>query len=372
MPKDHWHYPRTDFLDTVFAMLVAGPVQAISLFGPRRIGKTQFLLNDLAARAESYRHAWAYASFWQVPTSPLAVLLYELDQALRATPITQRLARGTLGLSPKLRLRDPFKRGEIEIDLAELKGKAPEDHLLLLDQYCERLSNPARPTLLLFDEFQEILHAPDAGVIMAALRTALDKRKDGLAVVFTGSSQAGLKQVFSQREAPFFNFATEIALPPLPDAFVAQQLTAFHQTYRGTVEGDTALAAFHDFDRNPLMFQIWLNALPLNGFDDQAARDQVARQMAEIGGYERTWLDLTPIQRAMLRLFAEEVPQPTGRPGHDFLEALTGVSFTTSRRQKAQQALQSRHLVDRWDGDWQVSDPLLKAWVLARPKAEFR
>jgi hypothetical protein len=371
MTKTHWHYTRTDFLDTVFTMLVSGPVQAISLFGPRRIGKTQFLQYDLAPRAEMYGHKVAYASFWQMPTSPLAILLYELDQAIRADPITTRLARGTLALSPKLRLRDPSRRGEIEIDLSDLKGKAPEDHLLLLDQYCEKLSNQKHPTILLFDEFQEILHAPEANAIMASLRTALDKRKTGLSVVFTGSSQSGLKRVFSQRDAPFFNFATEITLPPLPDAFVTQQLKAFHETYRGRVAAETAQAAFEDFDRNPLMFQIWLNALPLNGFDDAAARAQVTQQMAETGGYDRTWLDLSPIQRAMLRLLAEDVPQPTGQRGHDFLKTLTGTSFTTSQRQKAQKALAQRHLIDNWQGHWHLSDPLLKAWVLARPDRDF-
>ncbi|MBO6604628.1 MAG: hypothetical protein JJ938_05945 [Roseicyclus sp.] len=371
MTKAHWHYTRTDFLDTVFTMLVSGPVQAISLFGPRRIGKTQFLQYDLAPRAEMYGHQVAYASFWQMPTSPLAILLYELDQALRAEPIAKRLARGTLALSPKLRLRDPTRRGEIEIDLSDLKGKAPEDHLLLLDQYCEKLADETRPAILLFDEFQEILYAPEATAIMAALRTALDKRKTGLSVVFTGSSQSGLKRVFSQRDAPFFNFATEITLPPLPNDFVTQQLRAFHDTYRGTVATDTALAVFHDFDRNPLMFQIWLNALPLNGFDDAAARRQVAQQMAETGGYDRMWLELAPAQRAMLRLLAEEIAQPTGQTGHDFLQNLTGESLTASQRQKAQKALAQRHLIDNWDGRWQLTDPLLKAWVIARPEREF-
>jgi hypothetical protein len=100
----------------------------------------------------------------------------------------------------------------MEIDLSQLKGKAPESHLLLLDQYCERLAKGRKPAFLLFDEFQELARSKAAAPLIAALRTSLDKRKDGLVAVFTGSSREGLRAMFSPREAPFFRFATPIDL----------------------------------------------------------------------------------------------------------------------------------------------------------------
>ena len=41
----------------------------------------------------------------------------------------------------------------------------------MLDQYCDRLANDKRPTLLLFDEFQELARQDHTAPIVAALRT---------------------------------------------------------------------------------------------------------------------------------------------------------------------------------------------------------
>ena len=323
MSKDHWHYSRTEFLNTVFLMLVNGPVQALSLFGPRRIGKTHFLKFDLAPHAAMYKHRVAYASFWQMRTSPLAVLLYELDQALWSGSPVARIARRATGLAPKLRLRSPDGSGEIEIDLANLRDAAPADHLLLLDQYCEKLSSKKKPALLLFDEFQEITRSDGAADIMAALRTSLDKRRDGLSVVFTGSSQSGLKRVFSQRDAPFYRFATAIDLPALDEDFVKHQVGAFHKTFRSKVGLDVALNYFERFGRNPLFLQRWLNALPLSP-DPESARSRVEEELADEFDFERVWLGLTATQRLALRMVADDVDKPYGAAGRALTQNLAG------------------------------------------------
>ncbi|NNL73146.1 MAG: ATP-binding protein, partial [Silicimonas sp.] len=91
MSKNHWHYPRTEFTDRTFKLLVNGPVSALRMFGPRRTGKTWFLTNDLAPRFEMYGHRVVYANFWQIVSSPLAVMLYACDQALRKQTFAERL-----------------------------------------------------------------------------------------------------------------------------------------------------------------------------------------------------------------------------------------------------------------------------------------
>lgn len=84
MNKDPWHIPRTDFARATLIGLTRGPVVAQSLFGARRTGKTEFLRRDLAEAAAAAGHKVVYASFWQNPSAPLAVLLYECDRVLQA------------------------------------------------------------------------------------------------------------------------------------------------------------------------------------------------------------------------------------------------------------------------------------------------
>lgn len=62
MSKANWHYPRSEFADQVYNLLANGPIQGISIFGPGRTGKTQFLTHDLAPLAEQRGHQVVYAS----------------------------------------------------------------------------------------------------------------------------------------------------------------------------------------------------------------------------------------------------------------------------------------------------------------------
>jgi uncharacterized protein len=261
----------------------------------------------------------------------------------------------------------------MEIDLSQLKGKAPQNHLLLLDQYCERLAKGRKPAFLLFDEFQELARTKAAAPLIAALRTSLDKRKDGLVAVFTGSSREGLRAMFSPREAPFFRFATPIDLPPMDDAFVDHQLAALKATSKAKVKRDAALQIFHRFDRSPAFFQRWLTTLALHPeLSERAAIAKVEAEIADEFGFGKRWLELNAIQRVTARLLAEKVPQVYGQQGADRIKALAGGAAPgSSAIQSALQRLSRLGVADKWDGEWRLSDPLFETWVLDRPETDF-
>ena len=373
MTRSRWHYPRKEFADRVYALLADGPVQGLSLFGPRRTGKTQFLTHDLAPLAESKGHRVVYASLWQTLDTPLGILLYEFDRALRAGSVWDRLTTAAGDIAPKFKVKAPGSPGEMEIDLSQLKGKAPESHLLLLDQYCERLARGRKPAFLLFDEFQELARSKTAAPLIAALRTSLDKRKNGLVAVFTGSSREGLRAMFNPREAPFFRFATPIDLPPMEDAFVDHQLAAFKATSKAKVTRDAALKIFHRFDRSPAFFQRWLTTMALHPeMSEDAAIAKVQSEIAEEFGFGKRWLELNGIQRVTARLLAEMVAQIYSQQGADRIKALTGAPAPgSSAIQSAVQRLSRLGIADKWEGEWRLSDPLFEAWVLNRPETDF-
>lgn len=373
MTKDGWHYPRADFARKIYDLLTKGPIQGVTLFGPRRTGKTEFLRRDLAPLAASEGHRVVYANLWQTMDTPLAVLLYELDQALRSGSVIDRIRSISRALMPKLQLKTPDGSGDLQIDLSELQGKAPDSHLLLMDQYCEQLANPKKPALLLLDEFQELARTSAAAPLIAALRTSLDKRSDGLVAVFTGSSQAGLRRVFSARQAPFFRFATPLELPPLTEDFVDHQLMAVKATSKAKVDRSQALSVFERFDRNPQFFQRWLMAIALNPyFEAEDAVDAVQAEVAEEFGYAEQWLSLKPIQRLVARLLAEQVEQIYGRSGEQRIAELGHKPIPTkSALQSAINRLSRLGLIDKWDEGWRIADPLFENWVKERPRSDF-
>jgi hypothetical protein len=371
MNKVDWHYPRSDFAEKVFTLLVDGPINAARLFGPRRMGKTEFLLRDLAELAESRGHRVVYASLWQHLGSPLAILLYEFYQAFRGRRITDQLK--SVNASAKFEIKIPGL-GKLTIDLGA-KGPPPADQLLGLDLLCGKLENSRKPTFMLLDEVQELAKSDGAKELIAALRTSLDKRKSGLVTVFTGSSQAGLRAMFSDRDAPLFRFAEPLELPDLNSEFVAHQLRAFRAVSKSKISDKDAIDAFEHCEHNPLFFQKWLMKLALHpSITPEEAFVMLQNELAEEFGFRSLWLNLRPIQRAAARLIAESMQNIYSDTGISKIAEMTDETPpTTSQLQSAIKRLSRQGVIDREKSrePWAVSDPLLGAWIRARPESEL-
>ena len=59
MTNDPWHFKRRTLTGRVLEVLTRGPVQALSLFAPRRAGKTEFLPGPAPARRVSRTPGWS-------------------------------------------------------------------------------------------------------------------------------------------------------------------------------------------------------------------------------------------------------------------------------------------------------------------------
>ena len=132
MKEDAWHYPRENLAARTLNALVEGSAKALTLFAPRRTGKTEFLTKDLTPYAESKGHKVVYISFWRAPLSPLALILYSLEVTLKSKTLTRRTGSVASILKPKLKLSAPIggARAEAEIDLSSMRGEPPAQLIL--------------------------------------------------------------------------------------------------------------------------------------------------------------------------------------------------------------------------------------------------
>ena len=371
MTRDPWHFRRDELAEQVLNTLAHGPAQALSLFAPRRAGKTEFLVQDLAPRAEARGHRVIYASFWQAPLSPLAVLLHALEKSRERGRLVDRIRTSAWRVAPKLKLSAAIPGtgtgAEAEIDLTRLKGEPPTELLLHLDDLLGRLSAKARPTILLLDEVQELARSRTNAPLVAALRTGLDKRRDGLAAVFTGSSRAGLAAMFSNREAPFFHFATPIDLPTLGKPFVDHVVAVFQKTAKRNLDPDGMLDAFRRLHRNPYFFRFLVQTML---YDPEhtisSALDHVRERIAADLGYPEAWLALTPIQRETARALAMGAVRPFSRVFREALGAALGDEAPSAARvQAALRRLERLGIVDIARGAWELADPGFGGWITA-------
>ena len=360
---DPWHFGRSDLARRTLTLLADGPARALTLFAPRRTGKTEFLLKDLGPLAEAEGHRAIYVSFWQEPLAPLAVLLHALETELKRGGLGERLLRTGRALAPKLELSMPMV-GKAEVDLSTLAGKPPSDLLLHLDDLFGRVSTGIKPTILMLDEVQELARSQDNEALVAALRTSLDKRSDQLRTVFTGSSREGLASIFAARQAPFFHFATPIDLPPLGEPFVDHVLGTMADVAGRRPPRRQMFAAFNALHGNPYYFRTVVEAMLLNpSLDASGAVEDVRGRVAAELGFPHTWLSLTPLQRAVAKALLEHA-RPFSRASRSAIAGMLGIEPPSPGRvQAALRRLERLGLVDRQNGGWVPADAEWADWV---------
>ena len=371
MTRDPWHFRRDELAEQVLGTLARGPAQALSLFAPRRAGKTEFLIRDLAPHAETRGHRVIYASFWQAPLSPLAVLLHALEKSRESGGLADRVRASAWKVAPKLKLSASIPGtgtgAEAEIDLTRLKGEPPANLLLHLDDLLGRVSKTGKPTILLLDEVQELARSRGNASLVAALRTSLDKRQEGLRAVFTGSSRAGLAAMFSDREAPFFHFATPIDLPALGTGFVDHVVAVFRKTAKRRLDRAGMVDAFDRLHRNPYFLRLLVQRML---YDPEhtvgSALEDVRERIATELGYPEAWLGLTPLQRETARALAAGASRPFSQDFRGALgAALGGDAPSAARVQAALRRLERLGIVDAARGVWELADPGFGGWIAA-------
>jgi hypothetical protein len=364
--SDPWHFRRTELAQSTLGLLSQKLAHALALFGPRRTGKTEFLLRDLRPCAEDAGHRVVYASFFVDGPAPSAILLHALETSRRSSTSWDRARTAVQALVPKIAVSTPLPlaSGRAEVELASAPQTATADLALRLDELLGSLTNPKRPTILLLDEVQELGSTAANAAFIQTLRTGLDRYRDGLGAVFTGSSRSGLQRMFAAKEAPFFHFATPIELPQLDRAFVDHTLRVFQDVTGRALDRAAARAAFERLHHNPFHFRGLIELMLANRRLTVAdalriQRAQIAAQM----GYQACWSGLATLERTALIVVAAGQTPTTRRVREAMRRSTGGPTPTVLQITNALRRLESAGLVEHWAGTWTMRDPELASWV---------
>ena len=329
------------------------------LAAPRRFGKTS-LLHRVLAQTRAERWAAVYVNFFGVLTLADVAERIELAYAeqLRGGPAAW-FASVRRTLSPTLQL------GGGPIPAGVQVGADPQAQPPLL----ERLALPRRlferrgvRTLVVFDEFQDVLAAGDR--TDAVLRSEIERHGDAASYVFSGSHVGMMRELFADKRRAFYAQAAPLELPPLSPLDVGEHVDArFRATGR---EVGRALGLLHDAtlghpQRTMLLAHHLWAATPHGGeADEETWAVAWDRALREVGAELRAaWTALAPSQRRVLAAVGENTRSlyaggrvHGGSRGGGIVNAL-------------------RVLVDRGDvvedpgtpTGHRVVDPLLAAWI---------
>ena len=352
---DPWHFPRDALAASVLDTLDSGIVNAITLFAPRRMGKTQFVLSDLGPLAA--RKGWpvAYCNLWDDKPNPAGVLVASLAAA--TDPSKPGKKTGKVGFAANLGIVTASAEATEEVPAASAPSQIGE----AFNAYARGAK--ALRLLLMVDEIQHLATDRKFEPAVASMRTSLERHAGRVKAVFTGSSQHGLQRLFLDTRAPFFSPGGQMELPQLQADFVAFMVERANRTFRAKVTVAEATEIFEASGRSPYFLRQAITVARLRELTLRHALEVVVEETLNEGALARRWARLKPIERG-LALLVMEGKAPFAAASMEQLARAARKPVRSSHVQTVLQRLEREGFVERgMRGGYAVADPMVRIWL---------
>lgn len=198
------------YCDSLEGKGIAHARSGLFLAGPRRVGKSTFLMEDLIPEAHKRRWVTVYIDLWANKLSDPAALIIETVKT-SILSLKSKLAK----LATHVNVQKINMLGTLSIDF---KAPGLPDHVTLVDLLQHLAELAKKPILLIIDEAQHALSSQAGMNTMFAIKSARDQintaaKAPGLMLVFTGSNRDKLAQLVIKKDQPFFG--SEVTAFPL-------------------------------------------------------------------------------------------------------------------------------------------------------------
>ena len=336
---------------------------AVRLSAPRRYGKTS-LLYRVRDEARAVGMRCVYVDLWgAVSRADLADTIEEAYRKALKGPIRNAAVSAIRALRPKFKATPGGVGAEVSPDV----DSAPARRLRgLLDLPVRLHERDGIRTLVIFDEFQELLKAGDD--LDAILRSRIQHHGEAAGYIYAGSHAGLMEELFGRKERPLFGQAQPLRLDPLSDSDLAEYIGArFAETGRDPGEALERLLDFvqgHPQRAMMLAHHLWRLTEPkatarLEDFDEALA---AVREEAH-EAVEAVWGALAPVERRVVSALA--------RSDHALLSdrTLTRFQLAKSSAREARDRLIEAGDLHRLGGDTLIVDPLLADFA-RRPQGE--
>lgn len=318
-----------------------------ALLGPRRFGKTSVLgrlAADLTEVTTITVDLMPVQSSLDAARALLAALLDAgADVSQDATQVASSIGVNLVAL-----------RAEIRTTRASDRPDPADVFANLVDTLVSTALR--RPTLVVFDEFQQI--ATVAGGT-AVLRAALQHHYKDIGLLFAGSAPSAMRGIFANHDQPFLHQADIVEIEPLTLPAV-QEIVADGFARTGRQPG-AAAALIHEFTGgHPLRTMqaahaTWLHAEGLPGDRAWGAALHMVRRAA-LPSVSALYEQFSPVQRKVLRILAN------GGSIYGTAARLLDLDSKGSAQAARSALLADGHLTADAGRD-RVTDPFLADWL---------
>jgi uncharacterized protein len=318
-----------------------------ALLGPRRYGKTtvlQRLAADLTESVVISVDLMPAQTANDVARALTAALLdTDAEVARNATEVSATLGFNLIGLRGQVTSTRPADRPDPTTAYANLVDTLVRTAL-------------RRPTVVIFDEFQQLATVPSG---TAVLRAALQHHYKDIGLLFAGSEPSAMRDIFSNHAQPFLHQAQILEIGPL-DLVATQQIVNDGFTATGRSPGAIA-SLIHGFTRgHPLRTMqaahaAWLHAGDAPADTTWGAALATIRRSAR-PEVSALYGQLPVTHQKTLRVIAHR-GSAVGAAG-----ALVELSKGSAQGARGR-LLDHGHLIEV-DGTLHVTDPFLADWLV--------
>jgi hypothetical protein len=363
-PADAWHYPRPELAAKYLQVFDVGLTSARALFAKRRMGKSEFLEQDLIPAARDAGYLTVYLNLWDARSQPAPAFLAALSRALRPTglgKLAKTLKRPLKSIKASAKVAG-MAEGSLEAELGGTEAAATPR----LTELIRSFDKPNRRMLLVLDEAQVLAESAHAD-LAHSLRASLDGRKQNIKVIFAGSSEATLRRMFGRSTEPFYNWAPLEPFELLGEEFVRAMVVKVNRLSRYPLARKDAIAAFEALKRTPEFFRRYLSRyLAYADLGSKAALLDTEAHVFNDANFVSTWHRLLPADRELLRLIISGVTDLFSESSRGRLGVALGLNEAAAKNvpQQSLRRLQDADLVLRMDyGDYRVQDDALAEWL---------
>lgn len=358
MNSDIWHYSRAALAEQVLNLFEIGLANALVFFAPRRMGKTEFLRQDIIPLAEKQNWQVLYFSFLDVKENAAQAFTQALTNFAKETNL--------LNKSQRLFNKVSKVSGEVMGVKAGLEFHDSNQMHHDMKQLLSQLQQRGR-LLLLLDEIQTLAQDKTNDNFLASLRTSLDINKQTIKVIFTGSSQDGLRRMFSMAKAPFFHFGQNLPFPQLNHEFTQHMATIFHKVTQRHIDKEKLWAIFQEMQYIPQLLRTLVERLALNPpLSIEEAKNQLLTEIYASRAFTECWDLCSALEKMLLNEIATGAENLFSQENRQRLAKALGIStLPVSSLQSALRVLQRKNLLGRYPerGGYFIEDPNFKNWV---------
>jgi len=359
--EGHFYLPRPK-LEKLFSQFLENHIHVV-LIGPRRFGKTSFVLN-LLKKFEQCGYSCLFVDIFNITSH--RDFLQQMLRALKAKRKWKDLLKELIGSIPKLR---PKMSAEFDVNTGHSQWGLSIDHSCekdvkdMIQDVLSGLKLMGEKVIVAIDEFQKISEINDQGWLEATLRTHMQQLPNA-AFLLTGSRRGLIYEMLNDHTRPLYRSCQSIEFPSFGEEFTDWIMEKFLEIRM--VCDKAAINYLRDLVQDtPNYVQMVCFHLVARGIK-HISKEEIKHTLATIVrqnsyAYQTLLHALTPTQQRALRLAAQQ-----GQHLFSKEQLLDYEIPSAPALASALKALKEKGLLDNaatGKGTVVFDDPLLAIWL---------